>query len=65
MNKNRVVSWDELLTLDDKRRDLTGKSDLLRSERNKLTRDDVARGKSIKQELKTIEEEWEKLYLNC
>jgi seryl-tRNA synthetase len=56
-NKNRDVDWDGLLALDDKRRELIGTSEKLREERNKLTRDDQVRGKSIKQELKTIEEE--------
>ena len=56
-NKNRDVDWDGLLALDDKRRELIGASEKLREERNKLTRDDQARGKSIKQELKAIEEE--------
>lgn len=56
-NKNREVEWDELLGLDDKRRDLIAKSDTLRSERNKLTRDDMERGKSLKLELKNIEDE--------
>ncbi len=56
-NKNRDVDWDGLLTLDDKRRELIGTSEKLRAQRNTLTREDAARGKSIKQELKTIEEE--------
>jgi seryl-tRNA synthetase len=56
-NKGRDVDWDGLLALDDKRRELIGTSEKIREERNKLTRDDQARGKSIKQELKTIEEE--------
>jgi seryl-tRNA synthetase len=56
-NKNRDVDWDGLLALDDKRRGLIGASEKLREQRNKLTRDDQARGKSIKQELKTIEDE--------
>jgi seryl-tRNA synthetase len=56
-NKNRDVDWDGFLALDDKRRELIGASEKIREERNKLTRDDQARGKSIKQELKAIEEE--------
>jgi len=56
-NKNREVEWDELLALDDKRRELIGKSDTLRAERNTLTRDDMERGKALKDELKKIEEE--------
>lgn len=56
-NKNRVVEWDDLLGLDDKRRELIAKSDTLRTERNKLGREDVERGKSLKLELKNIEDE--------
>jgi seryl-tRNA synthetase len=56
-NKNRDVDWDGLLALDDKRRELIGTSEKLRSERNTLTREDAVRGKSIKQELKMIEDE--------
>ncbi|MCX6791839.1 MAG: serine--tRNA ligase [Candidatus Gottesmanbacteria bacterium] len=56
-NKNRDVDWDAILMLDDKRRELIGASEKLREERNKLTRDDQTRGKSIKQELKAIEDE--------
>lgn len=57
INKNRVVDWDTLLALDEKRRDLVAKSDALRTERNTLTREQVERGKAIKQELKIIEDE--------
>lgn len=57
INKNREVNWDEILALDDKRRELIGVSEKLRNERNQLTREDQERGKSIKQELKAIEEE--------
>jgi seryl-tRNA synthetase len=56
-NKNRDVDWDSLLALDDKRRELITTSERLREERNKLTRDDQAKGKSIKQELKKIEDQ--------
>lgn len=56
-NKNRDVEWEELLRLDEKRRELIGKSEDLREERNKLARDNVERGKAIKGELKAIEEE--------
>jgi len=57
VNKNREVEWDELLRLDEKRRELIGKVEVLREERNKLTREQVERGKAIKRELKGIEEE--------
>ncbi len=56
-NKGRDVEWDRILSLDDKRRELIGTSEKMREERNKLTRDDQERGKSIKLELKIIEEE--------
>lgn len=57
VNKNRVVDWDTLVQLDDRRRELIAKSDVLRTERNKLTRDQVERGKELKGELKTVEDE--------
>ncbi|MFZ5845716.1 MAG: serine--tRNA ligase, partial [Patescibacteria group bacterium] len=62
-NKNREVDWDGLLALDDRRRELIGKVEELRSERNKLSRtqtiepNDQKRGKEIKSELKKFEEE--------
>lgn len=63
INKNRDVAWDDLLVLDDKRRDLTGKSDALRAERNQVSQKSAtdesarARGKQIKEELKALEDE--------
>lgn len=57
INKGREVEWDELLKLDDKRRELIGASEKLREERNTLTKDDQERGKAIKQELKQLEGE--------
>ena len=69
-NKNREVDWERLLQLDDKRRELIGKSETLRGERNKVSKtqnsnlpageagpNDQKRGKEIKEELKKIEEE--------
>ena len=56
-NKGRDVDWNGILALDDKRRELIGTSEKLREERNKITRDQQTRGKSIKQELKAIEDE--------
>ena len=56
-NKNRDVDWDTLLSLDEKRRDLIGKAEKLREERNTLTREDQVRGKLLKEELKKIDEE--------
>jgi len=60
-NKNREVHWEKLLTLDDKRKELIGKSDSFRSERNTIakerTEDAIVRGKKIKEALKAVEEE--------
>src|SRR4030042_2070170 len=65
-NKNREVEWDKLLTLDEKRRDLIGKSEVLRSQRNKASgsaTDEKAReaGKKLKEELKNLENELRKV----
>lgn len=61
VNKNRVVDWDMLLALDEKRRELIGKAGELRSERNTLSKqspeESRARGKEIKEALKTLEEQ--------
>jgi|SRR3989344_6427789 len=65
INKNREVDWDTLITLDDQRRNLIGKVEVLRAERNvvsrtqnsKLNDQEKERGKAIKQELKQLEEE--------
>lgn len=61
VNKNRVVDWDTLLTLDEKRRQLIGKAEVLRAERNEIsktrTEGSIERGKAIKDELKAIDEE--------
>ncbi|MBI4062502.1 serine--tRNA ligase [Candidatus Gottesmanbacteria bacterium] len=55
VNKNREVDWEMLLKLDDKRRELIGKAETLRAERNANT--DREKGKQIKQNLKVLEEE--------
>src|SRR3989339_902542 len=61
-NKNRKVDIDKILTLDDERRDLIQKIQLLREERNKLARQgkphsaEASRGRQIKEELKKFEE---------
>lgn len=61
INKNREVDWDQLLALDDKRRELIGKAEVLRAERNEISkaRTDagITRGKAIKEELKAIDDE--------
>jgi len=62
-NKNRKVDIDELLKHDDVRRDLIQKAQKLREERNEIakkrppTKEEIARGKEIKEELKTVEEQ--------
>jgi len=54
-NKNREVNWEMLLKLDDKRRELIGKTETLRAERNANT--DREKGKQIKENLKILEGE--------
>lgn len=60
-NKNREVDVDRLLVVDDKRRELIGKIETLRKEKNELSRDPSPvsneRGKVLKGELKMYEEE--------
>ncbi len=59
-NKNRDVDWDGLLAADDRRRELIAKIEVLRSERNALGRQNAGaneRGKEIKSELKSLEED--------
>ena len=60
-NKNRDVDWDGLLALDDKRRSLIGKAEVIRAKRNnaeKATTEEArAAGRQLKQELKAIEDE--------
>jgi len=61
-NKNRIVEWEKLLELDDKRRHLIGEVETIRSQRNKTHgsgTDEKARdaGKKLKDELKKLEEE--------
>jgi len=60
VNKNRVVDWIALLSLDDKRRELIGKAEIIRGERNKSnadTKEAREKGKKLKEELKVIEDE--------
>jgi len=60
-DKNRVVDWEQLLAHDGKRRELIGKIELLRAERNEVskhrTENSQKRGKQIKEELKIIEQQ--------
>ena len=55
INKNREVDWEMLLKLDDRRRELIGKAEGLRADRNANT--DREKGKQIKQNLKVLEDE--------
>lgn len=60
-NKNRQIDIDKILKLDDERRELIQKIQLLREERNKTSHGKpdektIIRGKEIKEELKKIEE---------
>ncbi|MBI5620787.1 serine--tRNA ligase [Candidatus Gottesmanbacteria bacterium] len=61
MNKNREVEWDRLLELDEKRRELIGKTEVIRAKRNKAekatTEEDRQTGRALKQEMKVLEEE--------
>lgn len=60
VNKNRVVEWEKLLDTDEKRKDLIGKIDAIRTERNVVSKartdESAVRGKEIKNELKALEE---------
>lgn len=60
-NKNREVDWDRLLSLDTRRRELIKQAEVLRAERNTAskthTAETVTRGKEIKQQLKTLEDD--------
>src|SRR3989338_3384436 len=60
-NKNRQVDVDTILKLDDERRELIQKIQVLREERNKTSHGKpdektIIRGKEIKEELKKLEE---------
>lgn len=60
-DKNRSVDFDLLLSLDDRRRSLTLKSDEMRAKRNKVgkleTEKERAHARTLKETLKTIEDE--------
>jgi len=56
-NKNINLDLEELLSLDEKRRDLIKKIDELNFEQKKITKEKIEEGKKIKQELKIIESE--------
>lgn len=58
--KQRDPSFvDQALALDEEKRKLLQKVESLRAERNKLGKDDIERGKQIKEELKLLEEQLE------
>jgi len=56
-----VFLVEQVLKIDEKRRGLIGKTESLRAERNKLGKDDIAKGKKIKEELKKLEPELSKI----
>lgn len=65
-NKGYTINLDEILQLDDARKELSQKADILRQERNQISSkmkngkpDEslITRGKEIKQELSSLEEE--------
>ena len=55
---------DQLVVLDEKRRKLMFETESLRAERNKLTKDDVEKGKALKTKLKDLEDELKSIDLN-
>lgn len=56
--KNRDAGLiDEVLKFDEQKRSLLQKVEILRAERNKLTKEDIERGKALKSELTKLEEE--------
>jgi len=65
-NKNREVDIDRLLSLDTTRREIIQKAQVLREERNQIasqkppSKEQIDRGKAIKEELKGIEEHLKK-----
>ncbi len=61
-NKNREIDIDRVLQLDDKRKEIITKIQMLRQERNTISKKKpdetaIARGKQLKDELKTIEDD--------
>ncbi len=61
-NKGRKINIDQILKLDDQRRELIQKIQILREERNKTSHGKpdektIARGKQIKEELKKLEDQ--------
>lgn len=66
-NKNREVDIDQVLLFDKLRREIIQKSQKLRAERNEIsikhmqTKENIERGKNIKNELKNVEAELKKV----
>ena len=56
-----VFLVEQVLKVDGKRRDLIGKTEGLRAQRNKLGKDDVEKGRKIKEDLKKLEPELSKI----
>lgn len=57
-NKSVAVDVDAFLELDKKARALQVEIENLRAERNKLTKDDIQKGKELKEKLKGLEEQF-------
>lgn len=54
-NKGYKVDFKELIDLDDQRKELIQKIDELREERKKVSRDEIKKGRKIKESLKDLE----------
>lgn len=59
--KNVDVNIDQLLELDEKHRELLQKVEKLRAEQNKLTKNDIEKGKELKQQIKSLEPQLEEI----
>ncbi len=55
--KQVKVSVDEVLRIDEKKRGLQKQVEELRAEQNKLTREDIEKGRGLKAKLKELEPE--------
>ncbi len=60
-NKRVDLNIDELLALDEKRRELIKKIEDLKSKQNKLTKNDIEKARQLKQEIKQLEPELRKI----
>ncbi|MBI2041899.1 MAG: serine--tRNA ligase, partial [Candidatus Nealsonbacteria bacterium] len=59
--KQAKVDIDRILELDEKKRDYLQKIENMRSEQNKLGKDDIVKAKEIKEEIKKLEPELESI----